>query len=131
MRLRPHHLFCVQGYKGTDTEDDYLVNLRWIADRVWQEPYTPVEVVDGPDDVCAMCPHLKDGLCLWKEAGEDVVRAHDAALFSALGLADGQTTSIAEIRVKLQTDPAVDAAVRKQCAGCPWLDNCAFMNGEL
>ena len=127
MRLRPHHLFCVQGFHGSGG-DEYTENLRWIADKVWKEPFTPVEVVDGPDDVCAVCTYLRDGICCWEEVGEEKVRAHDAALFKALGISPGRVTSIAEVRRLLTVVPEATDEVRRQCATCPWVTDCAFIN---
>ncbi|MBL6974945.1 MAG: DUF1284 domain-containing protein [Deltaproteobacteria bacterium] len=130
MKLRPHHLFCVQGFQGKGYADDYTDNLQRIADAVAANPRLEVDVVDGPDDVCARCPYLEDGVCHWEEAGEEAVRAHDAALLAVLGLRDGQVTSIDEVRHRFRGEPAVAAEVRRQCSTCAWLKDCAFMGSQ-
>lgn len=130
MRLRPHHLFCVQGFQGKGYADDYTAGLQGIADAVARDPHQVIEVVDGPDDVCARCPHLVDGLCQWEEAGEEAVRSHDGALLAVLGLEDGALTSIAGIRSRYENEEDVAAEVRRQCSTCPWLKDCTFMGGR-
>ena len=130
MRLRPHHLFCAPGFKGSGG-DGYTENLRWIADKFWEEPFAPVEVIDGPDDICAVCTHFKDGICCWGEVGEEAIRAQDTALLKALGLSHGQTTSIAEVRRLFAVNPESADEMRKHCVKCRRVDRCTFMKDML
>lgn len=126
MTLRPHHLFCVQGYWGKGYDERFRETMGRIADLLRQDPDTPVTVVDGPDEICGCCPHLLKGRCTWDEAGEASVREHDAALMRALHLADRDTVSIREVNDRLARDPDALRVVSHYCSTCPWNSDCLF-----
>ncbi|PSM17844.1 MULTISPECIES: DUF1284 domain-containing protein [Nitratireductor] len=56
VRLRPHHLLCVLTYAGKGYSPAFTANMTAIAGRL--AGGEDVEVVAGPDDVCA--PLLSD-----------------------------------------------------------------------
>lgn len=125
MRLRPHHLLCVQGYRGKGYDDGFRDNMGRIARTLAEDPSLPVTVIDGPDDICAACPHLREGRCTWEEAGEEAVREHDHALLQAFGLRDGDVTTIRDVRA-MASDPGASEVVAHYCGTCPWWSDCAF-----
>lgn len=64
MRLRPHHLLCIQSYSGKGYNDAFVENMNRITERLRNEDKTSVEIVFSDDDLCACCPNLqKDGFC--------------------------------------------------------------------
>ncbi len=126
MTLRPHHLLCVQGYQGKGYDQQFCEVMGRIAQAVARDPALPITVRDGPDDICAACPHLQGGRCTWEEAGEESVREHDSALLGAFALRDGDVTSIHEVIARLDGDPAALAVVAKYCGQCPWREDCLF-----
>ncbi len=125
-RLRPHHLLCVQGYRGKGYDERFCETMGRIARTLTEDPTLSVTIVDGPDDICAVCPHLRDGRCTWDEAGEASVREHDAALLEALGLEDGDVTAVRDVAERVATDTGVFAVVARYCRPCPWVSDCAF-----
>lgn len=125
-RLRPHHLLCVQGYRGKGYDDRFRETMGRIARTLAEDPSLPVTVTDGPDDVCRACPHLRDGRCTWDQAGEAAVREHDAALLAAFRIADGDVTTIRDVARKVATDANVSGVVARYCGPCPWVSDCAF-----
>lgn len=129
IRLRPHHLLCVQGYRGKGYDDRFRETMGRIARALAEDPGMPVTVTDGPDDICAACPHLRDGRCTWDEAGEESVREHDAALLAAFGIGDGDLTAIRDVAERVATDAGVWAVVARYCRPCPWVSDCAFARG--
>lgn len=100
-----------------------------IAGALAGQPALPVTVTDGPDDICAYCPHLKDGRCAWDQAGEEAVREHDRALLAAFGLRDGDVTTIRDVDDRLASDTAALGVVAHYCGTCPWFSDCAFVRG--
>lgn len=126
MRLRPHHLLCVQGYRGKGYDERFRETMGRIARTLAGAPTLPVTVSDGPDDICRACPHLKDERCTWEQAGEESVREHDAALLAAFGLGDGDIIAIRDVAERIATDAGVSAVVARYCRPCPWASDCAF-----
>jgi hypothetical protein len=131
INLRPHHLFCVLGFRGKGYNPDFTENMGRISDVVKNDHRLPITVTFGPDDICALCPHLKDEKCSWGEAGEEVVQEHDMALVHAFGLKKGKQITVAELFSTLESSPSVREVVLSKCSSCPWKDDCAFFDALL
>jgi hypothetical protein len=129
VRLRPHHLNCLQGFTGHGYDEAFTARLRAIAEAVNADVAAPVTLVDGLDDVCAACPHATGGACTAPGGGEEAVAAHDAAVLAALGLRAGDVTSFAAVKARLAGDPAARDRVLAWCRDCRWIALCAFASG--
>jgi len=55
-KLRGHHLICLNFFKGEGYSEDFISNIHSVIGE------DNIEIVQGPDDVCAWCPYLKDGM---------------------------------------------------------------------
>lgn len=122
-RLRGHHFVCLQFYRGEGYSPPFVANLNRIVELVAGQPAL---VVGGADDVCAACPGLApDSSCIDPSAGEVEVRRLDRLAFVALGVAPGDTLSLAEARERLSVDVVAIGRWRAEaCAGCAWEDVC-------
>ncbi|MBS1263903.1 MAG: hypothetical protein MAG715_01098 [Methanonatronarchaeales archaeon] len=102
IRLRPHHLLCVQRFRGLGYSDVFVENLSEVVDHV--ESGEPVEVVRGRDDVCSACG---------EDCDEESVAERDAAVLNAIPeptLASARELSAEEMR--------------ELCRGCRWFAVC-------
>jgi len=124
--LRPHHLFCVLGFRGKGYNPVFTENMGRISEMVKADFELPITVTFGPDDICAFCPHLKEGRCSWGEAGEEVVHEHDMALVEAFGLKEGAQVRVAELISSLRSHASVREVVLSKCSSCPWKKDCGF-----
>jgi hypothetical protein len=115
VRLRGHHLVCLQFYRGEGYSAEYVENLETLVERCLA---VPALVVDGADDVCAPCPGLaEDGTC--RDAGEDVVNALDALALEVVSAHVGDELSMTEARDRLVGDVlAVRRWRARACEGC-------------
>jgi hypothetical protein len=129
--LRPHHLFCVLGFRGKGYNPEFTENMGRISKMVKADDRLPIKVCFGPDDICALCPHLKDGKCSWGEAGEEVVQEHDMALVRAFGLEEGKVVTTAKLLSVLKSSKSVREVVFSKCDSCPWKQDCGFFEGLL
>jgi uncharacterized protein len=113
-RLRGHHLLCLPGYRGMGYSREYVVEMTKLHTTLRLYPDTTVEIVLGPDDLCAHFP--SDGDCHCMEKG---VFERDVQVLSELGLQVGDvvTWSIVEERIR----SALDAKdIDRICPTCPW-----------
>jgi len=130
VRLRPHHLVCLQFYRGEGYSAAFVENLSHILASVAE---TPALVVEGADSVCAACPGLApDGTCLDPMAGEAEVRRLDRLALGVLGVHAGEECSLAHARELLEGDAVAAGRWRiEACAGCTWEDVCESGWDEL
>lgn len=88
VRLRGHHLFCVHFLKPEKLVgrfgEPFAEAVREAVRRL--EEGEPAEVVEGPDDLCARCPYLREGRCEYEEGAEEEVRRMDADALRLLAL---------------------------------------------
>ena len=124
VRLRPHHLVCLQFFRGEGYSGEFVANLGVLLARLANEDAL---VVEGADNVCAACPDLDaNGCCASESAGgEPEIARIDALALAVLGLGPGERISLAEARVRLAGDAVGVGHWRAEaCHGCEWEHVC-------
>ena len=123
VRLRGHHLICLQFFRGEGYSEAFVDNLVGFVERATDARAT---LVDNADDVCAACPGLgEDGTCTDPAAGEAEVRRLDRLAFNLLGVRPGRELSLAEARARLSADAIATGRWRfEACSECSWEDVC-------
>ncbi|MEK7848277.1 MAG: DUF1284 domain-containing protein, partial [Chloroflexota bacterium] len=97
LRVRGHHLLCLLGYRGFGYSDAHVARMWEVKRQLWAHQETEVEVLDSPDGVCLICPHLRDSACALHPGGEPSVRKLDRGALEALGLYSGQHITWGEV----------------------------------
>lgn len=121
VKLRPHHLLCIQKFTGHGYDERFTAHMTALVARLRDTPDTEVALVRGCDALCAACPNDRDGAC----ASPEKVEAMDAAVLAWCGLAWGaavpwaQAARLARERI-FQTD-----GFEHICACCQWFGLCA------
>ena len=124
IRLRPHHLVCLQFFRGEGYSAPFVANLDRVLACLADEPAL---VVGGADDVCAFCPELDaDSLCASGSAGgENEIGRIDALACTALGVQPGERITLVDARMRLAADAfAVGLWRAEACDGCAWESVC-------
>jgi uncharacterized protein len=120
VRLRAHHLLCILTFAGEGYSPAFVANLAGIVARIGAGE--PVELIDGPDDICAPLANSDDTHC-----AEPLVRRRDREALRQL--AEGRLSGVRP----LVLDRDAIAALREQfaagtirgaCAGCSWFGLC-------
>jgi hypothetical protein len=122
IRLRAHHLLCMLTFAGEGYTPEFVANFDRIVARIGSGE--AVELVDGPDDVCAPLAETGDAHC-----DEPSVRRRDRDALRALAAADRplpatrplilDRAAIAELRVQFAA-----GTIRAACSGCSWSPLC-------
>lgn len=63
IRLRPHHLLCLQTFVGHGYSPEFTAHMTIVQKQLTTDPLTPITLVNGPDDLCGHCPNCVDGSC--------------------------------------------------------------------
>ncbi len=124
VRLRGHHLICLQFFAGEGYSAEYVENLCHVVERASREPAL---VVEGIDNVCAACPELgADNLCASEDAGgEEEIARIDALAMRVLDTRAGEQITLPDARTRLEADAfAVGVWRARACDGCTWESVC-------
>lgn len=80
----------------------------------------PVEITFGPDSLCSVCPHLKNGIC----DSQERVTKFDKAVIDYCGMEEGQTVNWNDM-FKLVSEKIMDAVLFESiCGDCSWAEYC-------
>lgn len=129
IRLRAHHLLCMLTYVGKGYTPDFCTNYDEIAARLTRGE--DIEIVAGPDDVCAPLLSTNDPHC-----HKDSVRVRDAEAAAAVsGLLEATVepgfcfTLDASLLTQFRTAFAAGTS-RSACGGCEWSALCDGIAGS-
>jgi len=123
VRLRAHHLLCMLTFIGKGYTPDFTQNYRRIASLL--SAGEPIELVTGPDDICAPLAGLADTHCL-----QDSVTERDEK--AALAVSQLLNRVIVEGSVITPDADLLDRMrqafrtgdIRAGCARCEWSPLC-------
>lgn len=113
-QLRGHHIFCMVGYQGAGYSDEYAANMTAIHDTLQQQPQKLIQLISGPDMLCAKFPCYQENHCHEKR-----IYVQDAAILHFLGLQVGQIVSWATIEQRLKIYAKSDS-IQTLCNHCAW-----------
>jgi hypothetical protein len=127
IRLRAHHLLCLTTYVGRGYTPAFTDNYDALVLRLMAGE--PVELVEGPDDICQ--PLLKeDAPHCHNESVIERDRLAAESLFPLLTRdAEGRLILSAELVLELRT-AFRGGDVRQACAGCEWSGLCDSVAGS-
>jgi hypothetical protein len=129
VRLRAHHLLCMLTFVGRGYTPAFSANYERIIARL--NVGEPVELVEGPDDVCAPMLKERGSHCRTESVAQRDAKA-SAALAQRLGLVLEQGRRIvltAETLAQMRAAYA-EGAVRAACTGCEWAPFCTDITGQ-
>jgi hypothetical protein len=125
VRLRGHHLLCVLSFVGRGDSAAFVAGMTRVVDRLGRGE--PVEIVDGPDDICATLlarpgrPHCLDA----DVAARDAAALADAGRLLGLSLEPGSRIPSLTAEVDAMRASFAAGSIRRACAGCSWHDVCS------
>lgn len=115
-KLRGHHLICLNFFRGEGYSEDFISNIYSVIGK------ENIEIVKGPDDVCAMCPYLKDDMCNNPEYSDEMILLQDREALKLLMFKPGIIVSWKEISEKLPGK--IEEWKAKFCVGCGYRKVC-------
>ena len=123
VRLRPHHLLCLLSYSGRGYSPAFSANMTRVAGRLGAGER--VEIVEGPDDICAPLLGEADPHCRRAGATErDRMAARDLGRLPGVEARPGAGLVFAPGLVERWRAAFASGRIRTACAGCQWVDLC-------
>jgi len=116
IKFRGHHLICLHFFKGEGYSREFIENLQKILKRAGHGE--EIEVCSGPDEVCRICPYLKEEKCLYDKDAETEIRKMDRMALQLLSLNTDDRVTWTHIKEKV---PEIFIQwAREFCKDCDW-----------
>ena len=123
VRLRPHHLLCVLTYVGRGYSPAFTANMTAVAERLGAGE--DIELVAGPDDICAPLLGGSDPHCHRVSVVErDRAAARDLSGLLGLDVRTGAHLVLDGDLVTRLRAAFASGTTRSACTGCEWVDLC-------
>ena len=126
VRLRPHHLLCLQNFRGKGYSPAFVEKMTEVSARLGlspggrsdgQSPGAAILLVQGADDLCKSCPNCIDGQCSSQKPAR-----FDGLVLETCGISYGR---LLPDGIKSPDFPRMSRhLLEKCCPGCEWLDLC-------
>lgn len=119
VRLRPHHLLCLLTYVGKGYDAAFVRNCDGVAARIGEGE--AIEIVAGPDDICAPLACSRDRHCLEARVSErDRLAARDVGALLGRPIGPGVRLTLSPERLARMRAAFAEGSIRSGCAGCEW-----------
>ncbi len=115
IRLRPHHIYCAQSSAAFPDRGETFASVEGKIKHILHTSVgTSVEVIEGVDELCMVCPLCQDDRCQSAEGNEDEVRKWDAIILRELGISYGDTIAVEKFRALIGSKTPL-AFCRNRC----------------
>ncbi|MCJ7595055.1 MAG: DUF1284 domain-containing protein [Desulfobacterales bacterium] len=122
VKFRAHHIFC-ERFMKVDLPDggaEYDQAKGRLRDIIKADDESSVEVCEGVDEICRVCPECRDNRCQSAQGDEEAVRKWDSIILRGLGVSYGETRTSKEWRMLIE-----QKAPLKFCqTRCPFKERC-------
>jgi hypothetical protein len=120
LKLRGHHLICLHFFRGEGYTREFVANLGKILQRA--ETGEKIAVSFGADDVCKICPYLKEGKCFYNQEADQEIQVMDSKALNLLSLTVRDIVLWKVIREKI---PGLFQRWSEEfCKPCDWRKAC-------
>lgn len=123
-RLRPHHLLCMLTFAGNGYTPAFVKNFEEVVRHLSTGGET-VEIVEGPDDVCAPLLAESESHC---NSANVTVRDHHAAedLSNLLRqpIQPKEQVLLDQETLDILREAFAVGTIRRACSGCQWAPLC-------
>lgn len=128
IRIRAHHILCMQGFQGLGYSKEFAENMARIKDQIIQNPSSFIKVIIGADSICKCCPHNSKGICNIESSSKNI-RAMDSIILENLDIEEGSvisSASIPSIAMNLSRQK-----VKELCGSCSWRNDCLYFQEKM
>ncbi|MBP7796670.1 MAG: DUF1284 domain-containing protein [Elusimicrobiales bacterium] len=123
IKLRPHHLLCIEGFIGKGYSDDFVSNMKAVIEKLDKNPQ--VLLADGSDEICRKCPKNINNMCS-STGGEDEVKKMDGAVLKAIGFKSVDYLDYSNLKKVVNEIFLKKSDLAEICGLCSWKNSCPF-----
>jgi len=115
--LRPHHLLCMQGFRGKGYSQEFVENMTIIVNKLKNDMNEEIVLIEKMDDICNFCPKM-DKLSLQCET-EKHIRELDQSVMNLLEIKYNEKYTMGKI-VDILKKAITRSDFNKICENCSW-----------
>jgi hypothetical protein len=124
IKLRAHHLMCIEGFGGHGYNAEFVANMKRVISELKNNP--EVIVIDDCDDLCSKCPNMKDGICVNSKGGDLEVKRMDGLVLSKLSFKSLNKFFYNDLRKKIIDNFRTKKDLDGICSNCSWKRICKW-----
>ncbi|MDR0900784.1 MAG: DUF1284 domain-containing protein [Methanobrevibacter sp.] len=140
IKLRAHHLICLQGYQGYGYDKSFKLNLENILNELEQIKDIKVKILSSNDDLCDCCPHLKENQCYLGieesnrknpskkeiEESDNRIINMDLAILEKTSIKENKEYGINKLYDIVNNTFQTIEDIQKICGNCRWQEQCLW-----
>lgn len=130
LKIRAHHLLCLQGFQGYGYNNAFVDHLQGIVAKLKTDPELLVEVVTACDAICAGCPHCQEAECRKDDGAAHRVETLDLAILKSTGIKPNHIAKAAHLLAQINTTFQTRSQRAKICGDCQWIPICTWYLGS-
>lgn len=131
LKIRAHHLFCMQGYQGYGYSDQFQANFEQIIKQIYTVPDLEVELIAAKDMICSYCPHNGKTDCQLAEDSAQKIRSMDLKVLEKLNLNEGLKDKAQNLLQLTKTKIKTYYDIQEICGNCRWEEKCLWVQKLL
>ncbi|MCL2573590.1 MAG: DUF1284 domain-containing protein [Defluviitaleaceae bacterium] len=126
MKIRAHHLLCMQGFQGYGYNSDFVAHLGDIVAFLRANPGQIVQIVDICDDICDGCPHAHDKMCMKDDGADGRIKSMDKDVLAGIRVCENATMPFSQAIDLVNTAFKAQHDVEHICGNCGWHKECLW-----
>ncbi|WP_255333708.1 DUF1284 domain-containing protein [Methanosarcina sp. KYL-1] len=125
LRIRAHHLFCIQGFQGYGYSLAFVANMRAVIADLEASPSRPLELVSECDAICVSCPSKRE--CSAQESVlSRTIRHMDLLVLDKLEMEEGSVIGANEAFRLINENLNNASDIEDVCGNCKWRQKCLW-----
>ncbi len=128
LKIRAHHLCCIQGFQGYGYSPTFVANLKAVISEIKAFPSRPLELVSECDVICASCPSKRE--CTQDSIISGRIRSMDLVVMEKLKIKEGTIMEVDKAFSLVNSQLANASDINEVCGTCKWRQKCLWYMQE-
>ncbi len=130
IRIRAHHLLCMQGFQGYGYNKDFERHMGMIITLLNSNPSTEIQIVTKTDEICSHCPYKCKSSCNRDQNSHFGIEKLDNFVIKKALLKENHVYQIVEA-LRLVSNNIDQDSLMEICDQCGWKNKCLFFKKKL
>lgn len=130
LKIRAHHLCCIQGFQGYGYSSAFVVNMRAVISDLGAFPSKSLKLVSECDVICVSCPSKRE-CSTQRSILSRKIRNMDIVVMEKLNIKEGTVINADEAFRLINSKLNNASDIEDVCITCKWKQKCLwYMQNE-